>query len=123
LSISVGPSEDEQRIGKILRNEFHPTELEVRDISGTVRLPSHYYSNARTDDLIKNVGGCGSMYQISITSKKFEGSVNDFKCVSSYQCVWVIGRRLVQQHRMVKDVLKEEIEKMHGYTLITLAPS
>jgi stress-induced morphogen len=105
LSISVGPSEDEQRIGKILRNEFHPTELEVRDISGTVRLPSHYYSNARTDDLIKNVGGCGSMYQISITSKKFE------------------GRRLVQQHRMVKDVLKEEIEKMHGYTLITLAPS
>jgi stress-induced morphogen len=83
LSISVGPSEDEQRIGKILRNEFHPTELEVRDISG----------------------GCGSMYQISITSKKFE------------------GRRLVQQHRMVKDVLKEEIEKMHGYTLITLAPS
>lgn len=41
-------------------------------------------------------GGCGSMYAIEISSKSFEGT------------------SIVKQHRMVNDVLKEEIKGMHG---------
>ncbi|RCH93955.1 hypothetical protein CU097_012506 [Rhizopus azygosporus] len=41
-------------------------------------------------------GGCGSMYAINIASKKFE------------------GMSIVKQHRMVNEVLKEEIKGMHG---------
>ncbi|KAI9255192.1 bola protein [Phascolomyces articulosus] len=41
-------------------------------------------------------GGCGSMYAIDISSKAFEGS------------------SIVKQHRMVNQILKEEIKDMHG---------
>ncbi|KAI8368583.1 bola protein [Choanephora cucurbitarum] len=48
-------------------------------------------------------GGCGSMYAINIASKKFEGT------------------SIVKQHRMVNEVLKEEIKGMHGLQLKTSA--
>ncbi|KAI9473867.1 MAG: bola protein [Benjaminiella poitrasii] len=46
-------------------------------------------------------GGCGSMYAINIASKKFEGT------------------SIVKQHRMVNDILKDEIKGMHGLQLRT----
>ncbi|KAL9543636.1 hypothetical protein MBANPS3_008023 [Mucor bainieri] len=48
-------------------------------------------------------GGCGSMYAIDIAAAKFEGT------------------SIVKQHRMVNDVLKEEIKGMHGLQLKTSA--
>ncbi|KAI8645928.1 bola protein [Parasitella parasitica] len=48
-------------------------------------------------------GGCGSMYAIDIAAKKFEGT------------------SIVKQHRMVNDILKEEIKGMHGLQLKTSA--
>ncbi|KAI9358111.1 bola protein [Pilaira anomala] len=48
-------------------------------------------------------GGCGSMYAIDIAAKKFEGT------------------SIVKQHRMVNEVLKEEIKGMHGLQLKTSA--
>ncbi|KAF7721054.1 hypothetical protein EC973_005519 [Apophysomyces ossiformis] len=48
-----------------------------------------------------NAGGCGSMYAIDIASKAFEGT------------------SIVKQHRMVNEVLKEEIKGMHGLQLKT----
>jgi stress-induced morphogen len=49
-------------------------------------------------------GGCGSMYAIEITSPKFRGI------------------SLLKQHRMVSDVLSEEIKTMHGIQIKTFAP-
>ncbi|KAI8078907.1 bola protein [Halteromyces radiatus] len=46
-------------------------------------------------------GGCGSMYAIDIASKSFE------------------GKSIVKQHRLVNDLLKEEIKDMHGLQLRT----
>ncbi|KAI7880634.1 bola-like protein [Lichtheimia hyalospora FSU 10163] len=48
-------------------------------------------------------GGCGSMYAIDIASKSFEGT------------------SIVKQHRMVNQILKEEIKDMHGLQLKTSA--
>ncbi|KAI9306482.1 bola-like protein [Cunninghamella echinulata] len=46
-------------------------------------------------------GGCGSMYAIDIASKAFE------------------GKSIVKQHRLINDLLKEEIKDMHGLQLKT----
>jgi stress-induced morphogen len=45
------------------------------------------------------IGGCGSMYSIEISSDKFK------------------DLSLVQQHRLVQDILKEEIKEMHGLSI------
>lgn len=52
----------------------------------------------RTHVRIKNshVGGCGTFYAISIASEAFR------------------GLSTVKQHRLVNEVLKEEIEGIHG---------
>lgn len=49
-------------------------------------------------------GGCGAMYSIEVESPAFNG-------VS-----------VVKQHRMVKDVIKDDVAQWHGFTLKT-APS
>ncbi|KAF0720225.1 Aste57867_463 [Aphanomyces stellatus] len=50
-------------------------------------------------------GGCGSMYKIEVVSAAFEGKTR------------------VAAHRMVNDVIKTEIEGMHGLTLQTYTPA
>lgn len=49
-------------------------------------------------------GGCGSMYGIEIVSEKFA------------------GLPVMKQHRLVNQVLGEEIKKWHGMQLKTKAP-
>ncbi|XP_015238930.1 PREDICTED: bolA-like protein 3 [Cyprinodon variegatus] len=49
-------------------------------------------------------GGCGAMYEIHIES-------NEFK-----------GKRTVQQHQLVNQALKEEIQGMHGLRIFTNIP-
>lgn len=46
-------------------------------------------------------GGCGAMFKIFVESPKFK------------------GLSTVKQHRLVNDVLKEEIKEMHGLTIFT----
>ncbi|KAF2206874.1 hypothetical protein CERZMDRAFT_9177, partial [Cercospora zeae-maydis SCOH1-5] len=48
-------------------------------------------------------GGCGSMYALDIVSEAFR------------------GLPVIKQHRLVNDVLKEEISKWHGVQLQTKA--
>ncbi|XP_047133440.1 uncharacterized protein LOC124811594 isoform X1 [Hydra vulgaris] len=50
-------------------------------------------------------GGCGSMYQIFICANEFR------------------GKRMVQQHRIVTDVLKEQVKNMHGLRITTAVPT
>ena len=49
--------------------------------------------------------GCGAFYRITVTSAKFRGMT------------------LIQQHRLVNEILKNEIPKLHGLTISTLLPS
>ncbi|EGV64967.1 bola-like protein [Yamadazyma tenuis ATCC 10573] len=74
--------EYESKIYKILKSEFNPLALEVRDVSG----------------------GCGSMFAILVESDKFKGVP------------------MIKQHRLVNEVLKDEIAKWHGIQLRTKAP-
>ncbi|KAJ3089004.1 hypothetical protein HK102_007422 [Quaeritorhiza haematococci] len=54
--------------------------------------------------MVKDIsGGCGSMYAVDIASKKFK------------------GLNLVKQHRLVTEVLKEDIKDMHGIQIKTTA--
>lgn len=48
-------------------------------------------------------GGCGAMFKIEVRAKQFK------------------GKTLVQQHKMVNEILSEEIKDMHGLTLKTIA--
>ncbi|KAB5558827.1 hypothetical protein PHYPO_G00021670 [Pangasianodon hypophthalmus] len=49
-------------------------------------------------------GGCGAMYEIHIESDEFR------------------GKRIVQQHQLVNQALKEEIKGMHGLRIFTDVP-
>ncbi|KAF4317836.1 hypothetical protein BBO99_00007740 [Phytophthora kernoviae] len=49
-------------------------------------------------------GGCGSMFDIEVASPQFK------------------GQSRVKQHRMVNEILKEEIKSMHGLTIRTMTP-
>lgn len=49
-------------------------------------------------------GGCGAMYEVHIES-------NEFK-----------GKRTVQQHQLVNQALKDEIQGMHGLRIFTEVP-
>lgn len=52
--------------------------------------------------LVKDVsGGCGSMFAIEVESSRFKGIP------------------MIKQHRIVNEVLKEEIAKWHGLQLKT----
>ncbi|KAG5270136.1 hypothetical protein AALO_G00189160 [Alosa alosa] len=49
-------------------------------------------------------GGCGAMYEIHIESDEFK------------------GKRTVQQHQLVNQALKDEIQAMHGLRIFTGVP-
>ncbi|XP_065065389.1 bolA-like protein 3 [Rhopilema esculentum] len=49
-------------------------------------------------------GGCGSMYEIFVASKDF------------------INKKTVQQHRIVNEILKDEVKQMHGLRILTKVP-
>ncbi|XP_072321229.1 bolA-like protein 3 [Eucyclogobius newberryi] len=49
-------------------------------------------------------GGCGAMYEIHIESSEFK------------------GKRTIQQHQLVNQALKEEIQGMHGLRIFTEVP-
>uniref|UniRef100_A0A3Q3X2V0 BolA-like protein 3 n=1 Tax=Mola mola TaxID=94237 RepID=A0A3Q3X2V0_MOLML len=49
-------------------------------------------------------GGCGAMYEIHIESSEFQ------------------GKRTIQQHQLVNQALKDEIQGMHGLRIFTNVP-
>ncbi|CDO94442.1 unnamed protein product [Kluyveromyces dobzhanskii CBS 2104] len=46
-------------------------------------------------------GGCGSMFSINVTSEKFK------------------GMSIVKQHKLVNEILKDDIKRWHGLQLRT----
>lgn len=71
----------ERKVYDILKENFTPKNLEVKDVSG----------------------GCGSMFAILVESEKFKGIP------------------MIKQHRLVNEVLKDEIKQWHGLQLKTKA--
>ncbi|KAK2156315.1 hypothetical protein LSH36_216g00008 [Paralvinella palmiformis] len=54
---------------------------------------------------VKDVGdGCGTMYSVQIEAEEFR------------------GKRLVLQHRMVNEALKDELKDIHALSVDTLVP-
>jgi stress-induced morphogen len=49
-------------------------------------------------------GGCGSFFKVLVESKAFE------------------GKTMLQQHRVVHEVLKKEIAEIHGITVVSKIP-
>ena len=45
--------------------------------------------------------GCGSFFRVEVTSSAFK------------------DKMMLQQHRMINEVLREEIKQIHGLTIIT----
>ncbi|XP_040197429.1 bolA-like protein 3 [Rana temporaria] len=50
-------------------------------------------------------GGCGSMYEIHVESEDFR------------------EKRIVQQHHLINEALRDEIKSMHGLRIFTSVPS
>ncbi|CCW65927.1 unnamed protein product [Phytomonas sp. Hart1] len=77
----------------------------------SIRLTSEQIeAKIRSSEILKPVlhvavqdvsAGCGSFFNIQVASPVFE------------------GKSLIQQHRIVNEVLKHEIKKIHGFTLKT----
>lgn len=57
--------------------------------------------NPRMLDVVDISGGCGSMFAIDVTSDKFD------------------GLSMVKQHKLVNQILKDDIQRWHGLQLRT----
>jgi len=86
LQMSTTPpveSPEEQSLITKLKEKLNVTDIHVQDISG----------------------GCGSMYEVYVSSI-------DFK-----------GKNRVQQHRLITEILKEDVKTMHGLRIQTAVPT
>lgn len=74
---------------------------------GEVRIASilkEKFPQAASLKVVDISGGCGAMYEIHIESDEFK------------------GKRTVQQHQLVNQALKDEIQAMHGLRIFTGVP-
>ncbi|CAI4055582.1 hypothetical protein SUVZ_01G0180 [Saccharomyces uvarum] len=78
-STQMAMTPEEKMITDKLQQELQPEACKVQDVSG----------------------GCGSMFAINVTSKKFN------------------GLSLIKQHQLVNRILKEDISRWHGLQLTT----
>ncbi|XP_060693925.1 bolA-like protein 3 isoform X3 [Hemiscyllium ocellatum] len=73
-------------------------------LSNTLRrsLSAQTNGEVRITDILKR--GCGAMYEVHVESVEFK------------------GKRVVQQHQMINQALKDEIQAMHGLRIFTAVP-
>mmetsp|Transcript_6206 Transcript_6206/g.38575 ORF Transcript_6206/g.38575 Transcript_6206/m.38575 type:complete len:98 (-) Transcript_6206:916-1209(-) len=57
----------------------------------------------RTVDVQDTSGGCGTFYSIRVVADEFK------------------GKSVIEQHKMINSILKEEVANWHGMTLVTKA--
>jgi len=105
-AVASSPSklaEGEQAIYDKLSEHFQPSELLVQDVSGTLHPASFGRPFLRNRVCVHfgfHLGGCGTFYAITIASAAFKGIP------------------MVKQHRLVNEVLKKEIEGIHGLQVL-----
>uniref|UniRef100_A0A8C6SSA0 BolA-like protein 3 n=1 Tax=Neogobius melanostomus TaxID=47308 RepID=A0A8C6SSA0_9GOBI len=76
------------------------TEGEVR----IAKILKEKFPLASSLQVVDISGGCGAMYEIHIESSEFK------------------GKRTIQQHQLVNQALKDEIQGMHGLRIFTEVP-
>ena len=62
------------------------------------------FPGAKDVQVLDVSGGCGSMFEVYIEASEFK------------------GLRIIQQHKLVTEALKEEIKAMHGVRISTAVP-
>lgn len=62
------------------------------------------FPKARLIEVTDVSGGCGAMFEVNVVSQEFQ------------------GLNTVKQHRLINEVLKEEIKDMHGIRIHTSIP-
>ncbi|XP_065914974.1 bolA-like protein 3 [Dysidea avara] len=77
------PTEEENKIVKILQDKVLASTVNVEDMSG----------------------GCGQAYSITVESEMFR------------------GKRILKQHQLVNDALKDVIGSIHAVTIQTSVPT
>uniref|UniRef100_A0A3P8SUU7 BolA-like protein 3 n=1 Tax=Amphiprion percula TaxID=161767 RepID=A0A3P8SUU7_AMPPE len=86
--------------GQLQRCLSTQTDGEVR----IAKILKEKFPSASSLKVVDISGGCGAMYEIHIESSEFK------------------GKRTVQQHQLVNQALKEEIQGMHGLRIFTEVP-
>ncbi|XP_078462735.1 bolA-like protein 3 [Lampetra fluviatilis] len=88
------------RAGLLRRASSAGSEGEVR-ISSVLQ---EKFPNAKQVRVVDVSGGCGAMYEVHVESEEFR------------------GKRVVMQHHMINQALKDEIKGMHGLRIFTTVP-
>lgn len=88
------------RAGLLRRSSSAGSEGEVR-ISSVLQ---EKFPNAKEVRVVDVSGGCGAMYEVHVESEEFR------------------GKRVVMQHHMINQALKDEIKGMHGLRIFTTVP-
>jgi stress-induced morphogen len=110
--------EKEREIFDKLKLALDPTALEVRISLSILSQPrasigkllfnrrvSHWVVLDTDNQQVQDIsGGCGSMYGIAVSSEKFKGIP------------------MIKQHRLVNEILGDQIKTWHGIQLKTKAP-
>ncbi|XP_006780201.1 bolA-like protein 3 [Neolamprologus brichardi] len=86
--------------GQLERPLSTQTNGEVR----IAKILKEKFPSASSLKVVDISGGCGAMYEIHIESSEFK------------------GKRTVQQHQLVNQALKDEIQNMHGLRIFTDVP-
>lgn len=86
--------------GQLERPLSTQTDGEVR----IAKILKEKFPSASSLKVVDISGGCGAMYEIHIESSEFK------------------GKRTVQQHQLVNQALKDEIQNMHGLRIFTDVP-
>ncbi|XP_067905184.1 hypoxanthine-guanine phosphoribosyltransferase-like isoform X3 [Heterodontus francisci] len=110
---------DKFLVGYALDYNEYFRDLNTRSLSITIRraLSAQTNGEVRIANILKNKfphasavkvvdisGGCGAMYEVHVESVEFK------------------GKRVVQQHQMINQALKDEIQAMHGLRIFTTVP-
>lgn len=100
------PTDGEQALKAKLEEKLQGAKVDVQDVSGASPLPLSLRPTFRGRLTISpgsvrcgtswDTGGCGSFYAISVEHESFKGLT------------------MIKQHRLVNDLLKDDIKDMHG---------
>ncbi|XP_064485033.1 bolA-like protein 3 [Ornithodoros turicata] len=88
------------QVFRLLSNEALKTSGE-RDLTSLLQQKFPDACSVQVKDIS---GGCGAMYEVSVTSNVFK------------------NLPIIQQHRLVNEALKEQIQDMHGIRISTAVP-
>ncbi|XP_077569889.1 bolA-like protein 3 [Stigmatopora nigra] len=106
-----GTSTTASALGIIFRNQAVIRGQAWRCLStqtdGEIRIAAvlkEKFPQASSLKVVDISGGCGAMYEVHIESSEFH------------------GKRTVQQHHLVNQALKDEIQGMHGLRIFTDIP-